>query len=59
MENKPTTLANFKVIRKHDFRHSCASLLINNGAKVTLITTYFGHTKAEETLSAYTTHLLL
>ena len=35
-----TKLANFaglKVIRIHDFRHSCASLLINNGANVTLV----------------------
>ena len=37
----------------HDFRHSCASLLINNGANVTLVAKYLGHTKIEETLNTY------
>ena len=40
-------------IRLHDFRHSCASLLINNGANVTLVAHYLGHTKIEETLNTY------
>ena len=31
--------ANLKSIRLHDFRHSCASLLINNAANVTLVGT--------------------
>ena len=51
-----TKLANFaglKVIRNHDFRHSCVSLLINNGANVTLVAKYLGHTKIEETLNTY------
>ena len=47
------TLAGLKVIRIHDFRHSCASLLINNGANVTLIVKYLGHTKIEETPNTY------
>lgn len=47
------TLAGLKVIRIHDFRHSCASLLINNGANVTLVAKYLGHTKIEETLNTY------
>lgn len=42
-----------KRIRIHDFRHSCASLLINNGANVTLVAKYLGHTKIEETLNTY------
>lgn len=41
-------------IRIHDFRHSCASLLINNGANVTVVAKYLGHTKIEETLNTYT-----
>ena len=50
---KLTTLAGLKVIRIHDFRHSCASLLISNGANDTLVTKYLGHTKIEETLNTY------
>jgi len=50
---KLATLAGLKVIRSHDFRHSCASLLINNGANVTLVAKYLGHTKVEETLKTY------
>lgn len=45
--------AGVKVIRLHDFRHSCASLLINNGANVTLVAKYLGHTKVDETLNTY------
>ena len=45
---KLDNLAGLKVIRSHDFRHSCASLLINNGAKY-LFRTY----KIEETLNTY------
>ena len=50
---KLANLAVLKVIRIHDFRHSCASLLINNGANVTLVAKYLGHTKIEETLNTY------
>lgn len=42
-----------KKIRIHDFRHSCASLLINSGANVTIVAKYLGHTKVEETLNTY------
>ena len=45
--------ADLKSIRLHDFRHSCASLLINNGANVTLVAKFLGHTKIEETLNTY------
>lgn len=50
---KLATLAGLKVIRIHDFRHYCASLLINNGANITLVAKYLGHTKIEETLNTY------
>ena len=50
---KLATLAGLKVIRINDFRHSCASLLINNGANVTLVAKYLMHTKIEETLNTY------
>ena len=32
-------------IRLLDFRHSCASLLINEGANIQVIGRYLGHTK--------------
>lgn len=32
--------ANVKQIRIHDFRHSCASLLINDGASIALVAKY-------------------
>lgn len=40
-------------IRIHDFRHSCASLLINNGANITLVAKYLGHTNIATTLNVY------
>ena len=40
-------------IRIHDFRHSYASLLINNGASVTMVTKFLGHTKVDVTLNTY------
>lgn len=46
-------LANVKQIRLHDFRHSCASLLVNKGANVQVVAKYLGHTKVEETLKTY------
>lgn len=45
--------ANLKQIRIHDFRHSCASLLINNGANINEVASYLGHTKIDETLNTY------
>lgn len=48
-----SALAGLKEIRLHDFRHSCASLLINNGANVTMVAKYLGHTKIDETLNTY------
>ena len=46
-------LAGVKVIRMHDFRHSCASLLINSGAKITLVAKYLGHANTNMTLNTY------
>lgn len=45
--------AGLRQIRIHDFRHSCASLLINNGANITIVAKYLGHTKIDETLNTY------
>ena len=53
-KNKNCELAGLPQIRLHDFRHSCASLLINSGANVTVGAKYLGHTKIEETLNTYT-----
>lgn len=36
-----------KQIRLHDFRYSCASLLINKGVNIQVVAKYLGHTKIE------------
>lgn len=46
-------LAGVKEIRIHDFRHSCASVLINNGANIMIVARYLGHAKIDETLNTY------
>ena len=43
-----------KQIRIHDFRHSCASLLISQGASVALVSKYLGHGNVSITLNTYT-----
>lgn len=53
-KNKIAKQANLKQIRTHDFRHSCASLLINNGATITVVAQYLGHTDIKMTLNTYT-----
>lgn len=45
--------AGIKEIRLHDFRHSCASLLINSGAPVSVVSKYLGHSNSTETLNVY------
>ena len=50
---KIANLAGLHQIRIHDFRHSCASLLINNGANITVVAEYLGHSKIDETLNTY------
>lgn len=57
-KNKNCKLAGVKQITVHDFRHSCASLLINKGANIQVVAKYLGHTKIEETLKIYS-HLLI
>lgn len=57
-KDKNCKLANVKRIRLHDFRHSCASLLINKGANVQVVAKYLGHAKIEETLKTYA-HLFI
>ena len=46
-------MARVKDIRIHDFRHSCASLLIDNGANITSVAKYLGHSKIEKTLNTF------
>jgi len=46
-----------KQIRLHDFRHSCASLLIHSGAPIPMVSKYMGHASVNETLHTYT-HML-
>ena len=45
--------ANVKQIRLHDFRHSCASLLVNNQAPITVVSSFMGHSNTTETLKTY------
>lgn len=52
-KNNNCKTAEVKQIRLHDFRHSCASLLINSGADITLVAKYLGHAKIDETLNTY------
>lgn len=53
-KNKYCKLSGVKQIRIHDFRHSCASFLINNGASIVLVSKYLGHGKISITLDTYT-----
>ena len=46
--------AELRHIRIHDFRHSCASLLIHQGANITLVSKYLGHSNITITLNTYT-----
>lgn len=52
-KTKNAFMARVKYIRIHDFRHSCASLLIDSGANITLVAKYLGHSKIDETLNTY------
>lgn len=53
-KNKYCKMAGIKQIRIHDFRHSCASLLINNSASIMLVSKYLGHSNISVTLNTYT-----
>lgn len=52
-KNKYFAMANMKPIRIHDFRHSCASYLINNGASALLVSKWLGHANVSMTLNTY------
>lgn len=52
-KNEMCASAGLRQIRIHDFRHSCASLLINNGANVTLVSHWLGHSDIKMTLNTY------
>lgn len=52
-KNVNCKLVGVKQLRLHDFRHSCASLLINKGSNVQVVAKYLGHTKVKETLKTY------
>ena len=45
--------ANLEPIRLHDFRHSCASFLINNKATPLLVSKWLGHSNVSMTLNTY------
>lgn len=53
-KNKYCELAEVKQIRIHDFRHSCASLLIHKNASIALVSKYLGHANISITLNTYT-----
>lgn len=53
VKNRYCSLSNLKPIKLHSFRHSTASLLINNGASVVLVQKYLGHSSADLTLRVY------
>ena len=53
-KNNYCDMANLKRIRIHDFRHSCASLLINQGSSIALVSKYLGHSNISITLNTYT-----
>lgn len=52
-KNKYCELSNVKRIRIHDFRHSCASLLISKNADPVLVAKYLGHADVSMTLNRY------
>lgn len=53
-KNKNCKKTGIKQIRLHDFRHSCASLLIYKGTSINMVSKFLGHSKIEETLNTYT-----
>lgn len=53
-KNKIAQDSGVKQIRLHDFRHSCASLLIHKGTPIAMVSKYMGHASIMETLNTYT-----
>ncbi len=54
---KYAEIAGVKIIRVHDLRHSCASLLISQGISVVAVSHRLGHKDVEQTLNTYS-HLM-
>lgn len=52
-KRKVANLVGVDEIRLHDFRHSCASLLIHKGLPITVVSKYMGHASINETLHTY------
>ena len=53
-KKKYTKISGLKEIRIHDFRHSCASLLINTlRVPITSVCKYLGHENPQITLTTY------
>lgn len=52
-KNNYCKAAGVKQIRIHDFRHSCATLLINRGASIALVSKYLRHSKISTTANIY------
>lgn len=53
IKNKASAKAKLKRIRIHDFRHSCASFLINIGCPPNVVQKYLGHANLSITLDTY------
>lgn len=54
---KSAEKAGVKIIRVHDLRHSCASLLISQGISIVAVSKRLGHKNIEQTLNTYS-HLM-
>lgn len=52
-KNKYVNMSSVTNIRIHDFRHSHASYLINNGANIMVVSSHLGHSDVKETLNTY------
>ena len=52
-KNRYFSAAGLDPIRLHDFRHSCASFLINNNATPLLVSKWLGHANVSMTLNTY------
>lgn len=53
VKNEAAKKANIKRIRVHDFRHSCASFLIEIGCQPMVVQKYLGHASLKITLDTY------
>ncbi len=54
---KSANAAGVKIIRIHDIRHSCASLLIHKGVSIVAVSHHLGHKSVKQTLDTYS-HML-